>query len=1035
MNNSIKDKNYNFREIEKKWQREWERKRVFEVKENIKNKKGKYYVLEMFPYPSGSGLHMGHAFNYTIGDIYARFMRMQGWNVLYPMGYDSFGLPAENAAIKAKSHPKKFTEQAIRNFISQQKSLGLSYDWSKTLKTSDPEYYKWNQYFFLKFFENGLVYRKKAGVNFCSKCNTVLANEQVHNGCCWRHTDTEVEIRQLEQWFIKTRKYADELLQDLNKLQWPDRIKIMQDNWIGKSHGTEILFEIENPDKINKKNSNCIIVHGCPSNTEKAMNPETRTYDKHWIPWLKTNLEKNGVETQTPLMPTPWKPDYHLWKKEFEKLKVNENTILIGHSCGGAFLVRWIHETKTKIKKLILVSPGKAGKARDEFKSNLYGNKVMKSLDKYIKEKIIIFTSNNDIPGHIEGAYEYEKELPAQIIFLKDHGHFCEKDMGTNEFPELLNEVISNRKKWPIFTTRPDTLFGVTFMVISAQHSRLMELVTEKQRKEVENFIKKIKSTKQEDMDKLDKEGVFTGSYAANPLTNEKVPVYAGNFVVADYGSGMVMAVPAHDQRDFEFAKKYKIPVKLAIQTKEKNNILDEKNLREAYTGNGVLVNSKEFNDLDSDEAKEHITKVLEFKKLGNRKIQYKLRDWLISRQRYWGTPIPVIYCQKCGIVPVNEKDLPVKLPQKVKFGIGNPLETNKKFVNVKCPECKGKARRETDTMDTFFDSSWYFLRYEDNKNSKMPFDKKKVDYWMPVDQYIGGAEHAVMHLIYARFFTKALRDLGFFNKKIDEPFIRLFNQGMLHGDDGMVMSKSRGNVVLPEEVSKKYGIDTARIFLMSIASPDKDTQWSDNGVKGSLRFVKKVTDFFDNLNTKRESSLKLQSRANKTIKEITEEIKDFRYNIAIIKLRGLFELIEQENEVSKEDLETFLKMLSIFAPHIAEELWHKMGNKSFISLAEWPKADEKKINLKLEQQVENFEKTVSDIVNILKIIKEKQGKEAEKIYLYVIPNEKENYHEAILSKKFGKEVKVYAVNDKNKYDPENKSGKAKPGRPAIYIF
>ncbi|MBI2628779.1 leucine--tRNA ligase [Candidatus Pacearchaeota archaeon] len=832
-----KDKNINFQEIEKKWQGEWEKKKAFEVKEKTKSKKGKYYVLEMFPYPSGSGLHMGHAFNYTIGDVYARFMRMQGFNVLYPMGYDSFGLPAENAAIKAKVHPKKFTEQAIKNFISQQKALGLSYDWSRMLKTSDPEYYKWNQYFFLKFLENGLVYRKKAGVNFCRKCNTVLANEQVHNGCCWRHTDTEVEIKQLEQWFIRTTKYAVELLEDIPKLQWPERIKIMQENWIGKSYGTEIFFEI-------------------------------------------------------------------------------------------------------------------------------------------------------------------------------------------------------NRKKWPIFTTRPDTLFGVTFMVVSAQHQRLMELVTEKQKKEVENFIKKIKSTKQEDMDKLDKEGVFTGSYAVNPLTNEKVPVWAGNFVVADYGSGMVMAVPAHDQRDFDFAKKYKIPIKLVIKPKENDkNRLDEKNLKEAYTGSGILINSKGFNDLDSEEAKKHITKALQFKKLGSKKVQYKLRDWLISRQRYWGTPIPVIYCQKCGIVPVNEKDLPVKLPEKVKFGIGNPLETSKEFVNVKCPKCEGKARRETDTMDTFFDSSWYFLRYEDNKNKKQAFDKKKVDYWMPVDQYIGGAEHAVMHLIYARFFTKALRDLGFFiNKdKMNEPFMKLFNQGMLHGNDGAVMSKSRGNVVLPEEVSKKYGIDTARIFLMSIASPDKDTQWSDNGVEGSLRFVKKVIEVISKIK-KGKSSARLESKINKTVREITEEIKDFRYNIAIIKLRGLFEYIEHENEISKKDLEGFLKMLSVFAPHIAEELWHEIGNKSFISLAEWPMADKKKIDLTLEKAEENLEKTISDIINILKIIKEKQGKEAEKVYLYVIPNEKSNYNEDVLSKRLNKEIRVFVVNDKNKYDPENKAGKAKLGRPAVFV-
>src|SRR3989344_4268780 len=594
-------KKLNFNKIEKKWQSKWEKEKAFQTKE-IKNK-NKYYVLEMFPYPSGSGLHMGHAFNYTIGDIYARLKRMQGFNVLYPMGYDSFGLPAENAAIKEKTHPKKYTDKAINNFIKQQKSLGLSYDWTRMLKTSDPEYYKWNQYFFLKFFEKGLVYRKKSSVNFCPKCDTVLANEQVHNGMCWRHKDTPVEIKQLEQWFIKITKYAEELLQEIDKLDWPERIKIMQKNWIGKSEGTEIVFKI-------------------------------------------------------------------------------------------------------------------------------------------------------------------------------------------------------NEKFWKVFTTRPDTLFGVTFLVISVQHSELMKIVTEEKKKDVEKFLRLLKSTKQEDIDKLAKEGVFTGAYAIHPLTNEKIPVYAGNFVVAEYGSGMVMAVPAHDQRDFEFAKKYKIPIKVVINPE--NYELKAEKMSRAFVDKCVLVNSKEFNGARSSNAIDLISDYIEKKKLGKRVVQYKLRDWLISRQRYWGTPIPMIYCDKCGIVPENK--LPVLLPEKVKFGEGNPLMTNKRFLETKCPKCKGKARRETDTMDTFFDSGWYFLRFCDPHNNKEPFRKDKIKYWMPVDQYIGGAEHACMHLIYARFFTKALRDLGFV--KFGEPFTKLFNQGMLHGNDGAVMSKSKGNVIPPGVVSKKYGID-----------------------------------------------------------------------------------------------------------------------------------------------------------------------------------------------------------------------------------
>jgi leucyl-tRNA synthetase len=816
---------YNFKKIEKKWQSKWKKSKIFSVKES---KKKKYYLLEMFPYPSSSGLHMGHAFNYTIGDIQARFKRMQGYNVLYPMGYDALGLPAENAAIKAGEHPKKYTEKSIKNFIKQQKELGLSYDWNRILKTCEPEYYKWNQYFFLKFLEKGLVYRKKAAVNFCEKCNTVLANEQVHNGKCWRHQDTDVQIKYLEQWFIKTTKYAEELLKDLPKLKWPKRIKIMQENWIGKSHGTEIRFKV-------------------------------------------------------------------------------------------------------------------------------------------------------------------------------------------------------NNKIWPIFTTRPDTIYGVTFMVVSAQHPKLRELVTKQQKKEVESFLKKIKSTSEKDLEELEKEGVFTGSYAINPLTNEKVPVYAGNFVIAEYGSGMVMAVPAHDQRDFEFAKKYRIPIKVVI--KPSSYLLDSKKISRAYTDEGTLVNSGNFNGLNSIDAIEEITKHLQKNKLGKKTLQYKLRDWLISRQRYWGTPIPVVYCDKCGVVPVHEKDLPIKLPEKVRFGIGNPLETNKEFVNTKCPKCKGKSKRETDTMDTFFDSSWYFLRYCDNKNNKEPFKKEKVKYWMPIDQYIGGAEHACMHLIYARFFTKALRDLGFI--KIDEPFTKLFNQGMLHGEDGHVMSKSRGNVVLPEEVSRKYGIDTARLFLVSVASPDKDIRWSEKGIEGSLRFIKKIFDYFEKLKIGKTPS-KIESKLNTTILEVTKDIEEFNYNLAVIKLRSLFDSFENE---SKKTLETFLKLLHPFCPHITEELWSKLKNKKFLSLEKWPVADKTKINKKFEEQEKIIEKLSEDINNIVRIVKDK-GQKVSKAYIYTIPKEKNLYFEEIntIKKKTNLDINIYAVNDKNKYDPENKSQKAKPGKPAIYL-
>jgi len=817
------ERKIDFGRIEKKWQKKWEEKKIFEVKEG---KGKKFYVLEMFPYPSSSGLHLGHALNYTIGDIYARFKKMKGFNVLHPMGFDSFGLPAENAAIKAKSHPKKFTEDAIKNYIKQMKGLGLSYDWSRMVETHKPDYYRWDQWIFLKMFEKGLVYRKKSSVNWCSKCNTVLANEQVIGGRCWRHEDTNVEVKSLEQWFLRITNYADELYEGIKKLDgWPETIKTLQKNWIGKSYGTEIDFKV-----------------------------------------------------------------------------------------GG--------------------------------------------------------------------------------------------------------------KRWPIFTTRADTLFGVTFMVISAQHPNLIEIVTDKHKKDVERFLKKIKSTKQEDMDKLEKEGVFTGSYAEHPLTGEKIPIWAGNFVIADYGIGMVMAVPAHDQRDFEFAKKYKIPIKLVVQN-EKGG-LNESNLSWAYESYGILVNSDKFNGLKSYDAIEHIGDELKIKKLGKRVINYRLRDWLISRQRFWGTPIPIIYCDRCGMVPVPEKDLPVVLPDIKLVGEGNPLEKDDKFLNVKCPKCGINARRETDTMDTFVNSSWYYLRYCDSKNNKEIFDKNKVKYWCPVDMYIGGKEHACLHLIYIRFYTKFLRDVGLLD--FDEPSEVLFNQGMLLGENGEKMSKSKGNVILPEVVSKKYGLDTARLFLVSVASPDKDIEWNSSGVEGSLRFIKRLFEFIGKVRIGK-SSKKVEHKVNSSIRKIEMDIEILQYNFAVIKLRKLFEFLEGEGKMSRKDLESFVKLLSPFCPHVAEELWEKIGGKGFVSLAEWSEVDEKKIDEKFEKGEEIVEKTILDISNILRILGN-----GERVYLYVIPSEVEYYDAEELSRKVGKKVAVFAVNDKNKYDPEGKSGRAKPGKPGIFV-
>jgi leucyl-tRNA synthetase len=775
---------FNFKKIEEKWQKKWGESKIFKVKEEQGGKK--FYNLEMFPYPSGEGLHMGHTFNYTIGDIYARFKRMRGFNVLYPMGYDSFGLPAENAAIKANIHPRQYTDKAIGNFIKQQKALGLSYDWDRIISTSDPEYYKWNQYFFLKFLETGLVYRKKASVNWCPMCRTVLANEQVHEGRCWRHLETEVEQKELEQWFIKTTEYGGELLDCVDSLEWPERIKLMQKNWIGRSEGVTLKFNV---------------------------------------------VDRDGVK---------------------------------------------IDEIET-------------------------------------------------------------------------------------------------------FTTRVDTVYGITYLVLAAEHPKVMGYVKgTKLEKKVKEFVKKVKkqSIIERTAEGKEKNGVFLGKYFINPFTGEKCPLWIADYALYEYGTGAVMAVPTHDQRDFEFARKYDLPLRVVISPPGYE--LNPEKMTRAYVDNGVMVNSGDFDGLNNCEAIEDIVGLAEEMGWGYRDINYKLRDWLVSRQRYWGTPIPVIHCDVCGLVPVPAEDLPVLLPEDVKFGEGNPLESNSDFVNTICPNCGGEAKRETDTMDTFFDSSWYFLRYCDSNNNMEPFDKVKAGYWMPVNQYIGGAEHATMHLIYARFFTKALRDIGFLD--FDEPFKRLFNQGMIHGEDGHVMSKSRGNIVDPEEVFARNGIDAIRFFLVSLASPKKDMVWSSDAIEGSLRFVRRVLKYFESVKIG-VSSTRLESKLHKTIKEVTGDIEDFGYNFALRRVRSLFAFFGDEE--SSDTLGSFLKLLHPFCPHITEELWERLGNEGFISVQEWPSYDKDKIDVKFDLEEEIIDQVLSDIRQIQQIVK----KSPKSISIYVAPS------------------------------------------------
>ncbi|MBN2457772.1 leucine--tRNA ligase [Candidatus Woesearchaeota archaeon] len=797
-----------FNAIQEKWQKEWEKHGIFRAVED--NKKKKYYVLEMYPYPSGR-LHMGHVRNYSIGDAFARYKRMRGFNVLYPMGYDAFGMPAENAAIKGGTHPRKWTESSMSDMRSAQKQLGMSYDWGRELASCDPSYYKWNQWFFLQCLKKGLAYRKESPINWCPSCNTVLANEQVEDGRCWRCSSV-VEQKNLEQWFLRITDYADELLEGLSDLSdWPEKVRVMQKNWIGKSEGTEIYFDIV----------------------------------------------------------------------------------------------------------------GEDGKKIDRIST---------------------------------------------------------------------------------FTTRPDTVFGITYLVLAVEHPKVIEWTKGTVYEDkVKAFISKVKqkSLIERTAEGKEKNGMFIGKYFINPVNGERCPLWVADYALYEYGTGAVMAVPTHDQRDFEFAKKYKLPLRVVISPHSYE--LDAEKMSRAYTEDGVLVNSGEFDGTGNRDAIKEITDWLEKKGVGRRTINYKLRDWLISRQRYWGTPIPIIYCDKCGAVPVPESELPVLLPDDVRFtGEGNPLLTSESFVNTRCPKCNGAARRETDTMDTFIDSSWYYFRYCSNDEEKAMFDRAKASYWMPVDQYIGGIEHAILHLLYSRFFTRVLRDHGLTG--ISEPFKRLLTQGMVI-KDGRKMSKSFGNVVDPKDIIKRYGSDTARLFILFAALPEKELDWSELGVAGAYRFLNRVYSLvesnldsvmvegdcalgldgkgqnpkFQNPKSPNAKDLYIESLRNKTIKLVTEHIENFELSLAIGKImefvNALHKYQDKDPFIFGGAIRSLTLLLSPFTPHLAEELWQMIGSEGFVSVQEWPGFAEDRIDKKAEQCEETVLQGISDIREVLALARIKEPK------------------------------------------------------------
>jgi len=744
---------YNPREIEKKWQQRWAADKLYEVSED--SPRPKWYALTMFPYTSGD-LHIGHWYAMAPSDVNARFKRMQGYNVLHPMGFDAFGLPAENAAIKRGIHPFVWTMQNVENMRRQLKSMGAIYDWSREVNTCLPDYYKWTQWFFLKLYEHGLAYRGQAQVNWCPQCQTVLANEQVvGEGNCER-CGAAVIKRDLEQWFFRITKYADELL-EFEGIDWPERIKIMQRNWVGKSTGTEISFGLDHP-------------------------------------------------------------------------------------------------------------------------------------------------------------AAQEKEIR-------------------------------------VFTTRPDTTFGVTFMVLAPEHPLVAKLTSPDKKAEVEEYI--AKTRRQTEIERLsterEKDGVFIGAYCTNRLNGEKVPIWIADYVLLGYGTGAVMGVPAHDERDFAFAKKYDLPIRVVVAPPD----WDGKDLEEAYVEAGTIVNSGQFDGQPSQKGIEAITDFMEAKGWGQRAVSYRLRDWLISRQRYWGAPIPMIYCQKCGVVPVPEKDLPVLLPEDAEFKPTgeSPLKYNEKFVNTTCPKCGAAAKRETDTMDTFMCSSWYFLRYASPHCEKAAFDAEKVKYWLPVDLYTGGAEHAVMHLFYARFFTKALRDMKLIG--FGEPFIRLFNQGIIIAEK-QKMSKSRGNVITPDEYVSELGADAVRAYLMFVAPWEQGGEWNDSGISGISRWLNRLWNLVTGgYSRDAKAKLKDEERAlsrltHQTIRKVTQDLEKLRLNTmiaALMEYTNYLTKTKEEGVISqaawKEAIDTLMLLLAPTTPHLTEELWQQTGHEYSIHNQAWPKWDE----------------------------------------------------------------------------------------------